>query len=456
MKKNNFLLLITLLSIVNTAFGQTSYKNDKYGFGVEVPDDWYIYADVKDNPIKDRAIIDWGLPKVYSELEKTEIENAVSVTAYRKKDLQNIQDLTKLEFRRIHHMLESKKLVDSLPYHTYEVITVQGGLKYKSRFILVYKNDIGYVINYTATPGTYHMNLTKFEDFFNALKFFEPKESPQQSFENANINYKGLYVAKTKEMQIAGNTMEFFTYLRFYENGSVYTQTVNSYEPESVSKWFGENLKFEKSGQYSVIGDSISFVVNNMESPDMRIEGPLSTSFEGVVTDKNHMRLLIKPSTGEAKSYEFEFVPDIEEFTIYFGHLDKKIFVPGKWEQLQIIEGGQVFIINEDSTTIGVVVYKPEQISVCKEGMSNFEMSKAYHEWDAKYFESEMNMKVELIQEDKANASILWHAKDKYNNSYYLFGCDGKLLYNLMIDGEKLLKEDKLSLLKEIYQRNVK
>lgn len=172
-----FLLTLSLFLItISILFGQTKFQNDLYGFGGQVPDDWHVYGEIKDDVINKRAIIDWGLPKVYSELEKTTIENSVSITAYKRPSLKTIEDLTKIEFGRVANVLVSKELIDSTSYTSYLVFTVRNGLKFKSKLTFVFKNDVGYVLNFTATPGTYDINLLKFDNFVKSLQVFEPKD----------------------------------------------------------------------------------------------------------------------------------------------------------------------------------------------------------------------------------------------------------------------------------------
>lgn len=169
-----FLLMLSLFLItISTLFGQSKFQNDLYGFGGQVPDDWHVYGELKDDFTNKRAIIDWGLPKVYSELEKTSIENSVSITAYKRPSLKTIDDLTKFEFGRVANVLVSKELIDST---SYIVFTVRNGLKFKSKLTFVFKNEVGYVLNFTATPGTYDINLSKFDNFVKSLQIFKPKD----------------------------------------------------------------------------------------------------------------------------------------------------------------------------------------------------------------------------------------------------------------------------------------
>lgn len=61
-----------------------------------------------------------------------------------------------------------------------------------------------------------------------------------------NIFFDGFYIAKTGSVPAAD--IEIFTYLQFYDNGTVYLQTVSSNDPQSVSKWFGRDKKYSKKG----------------------------------------------------------------------------------------------------------------------------------------------------------------------------------------------------------------
>lgn len=305
--KTLFTMLAVLLLTLNIQ-GQTKHQNDKYGFSVQVPADWHIYAEIKDNPSSKSAIIDWGLPKVYSELEKTSIENAVSITAYNRPDIKTIGDLIKLEFNRVKHILSSKELIDSIPYYSYTVISVQNGLKYKSQVILIFKNNIGYVLSFTATPGTYDINIQKFENFVKGILFFEPKNLEMKTASKTGILFDGVYVVKTGEVNIQNDKMEIYTYLRFYEDGTVYTQSVNSYEPKKVLKWFGKNGRFERNGEYKIVGADITFTVTNNESTDKELEGAKSDKYSGKITDENKLFLEVKYGSGEFKNFWFEFV----------------------------------------------------------------------------------------------------------------------------------------------------
>lgn len=73
------------------AFGQTNskansktvtknnYVNEVYRLSVSIPENWRLYGQIKNDTLKHMSIVDWRLPKNYSKVEKTEIENSISI-----------------------------------------------------------------------------------------------------------------------------------------------------------------------------------------------------------------------------------------------------------------------------------------------------------------------------------------------------------------------------------------
>jgi hypothetical protein len=126
--------------------------------------------------------------------------------------------------------------------------------------------------------------------------------------ENDKLNFNGIYAGKTGEIDIPGNKMEIFNYIRFYDDGTVYTQAVNSYDPPAVSKWFGKEGKFERSGTYEVSESHISFSVSNDNSPDKQLEGARTDKYQGEIMRNGNLSLTITYASGESKEVTFEFI----------------------------------------------------------------------------------------------------------------------------------------------------
>jgi len=125
---------------------------------------------LKNDTIKKRAIVEWGLPLTYSELEKTDIENSISITAYHRTDIKSMEELITYEYLR-KDPRETSLEVDTSSVNARIVYSTIKGLNYKGKIYFVFKNDIGYVITFMATPGTYDKNLGLFEDFNKKITF---------------------------------------------------------------------------------------------------------------------------------------------------------------------------------------------------------------------------------------------------------------------------------------------
>ena len=153
-----------------------TYKNEIFRFSAIAPDSWRLYGQLVNDTIHSRAIVDWALPPVYSELEKVEIENSVSIIAYKRKEINSVEILSQFEFER--YMLNSNRgdeiVVEVDPVNSDARlfhITKATGVKFQAKLYLVFKDGIAYVVTFTATPGTYDKNLNAFEEFYKKLIF---------------------------------------------------------------------------------------------------------------------------------------------------------------------------------------------------------------------------------------------------------------------------------------------
>ena len=114
--------------------------------------------------------------------------------------------------------------------------------------------------------------------------------SLSQKVDTANVLYNGLYIAKTGSVPAAN--LEIFTYLRFYEDRSVYLQSISSNDPQAVSKWFGRDKKFSQKGTFRIDGINIVVQLNNKDSKDSKLEGFKETKYNGTITQSNQMCLI--------------------------------------------------------------------------------------------------------------------------------------------------------------------
>ncbi len=178
--KQTFFIITFSLTLIYQVLGQTNtktqsdistntiYRNEIYHFSVFIPTNWKLYGQIKNDTVNHKAIADWGLPKVYSELEKTEIENSISITAYNQTKITSIESLIASEYFRI-NPAETALEVDKSNPNSRIIYTTKNGLEFKGKSYYIYKNGIGYVVTFMATPGTYDKNIQIFEEFYNNI-----------------------------------------------------------------------------------------------------------------------------------------------------------------------------------------------------------------------------------------------------------------------------------------------
>jgi hypothetical protein len=170
MKKLVALILLVRIGLSQTFAQSHEYVNNYYRFSAVIPDAWKLYGQILNDTIRHKAIADWSLPPIYSDIEKTEIENSVSITAYKKDNITTIDQLITAEYLRLDPTKYSME-VDSASKDARIIFASLNGLNYKGKSYFVFKNGIGYVINFMGTPGTFDKNLPTFEKFRTTIKF---------------------------------------------------------------------------------------------------------------------------------------------------------------------------------------------------------------------------------------------------------------------------------------------
>lgn len=163
------------MSVLGTR-AQTPFKNATYGYAGEVPAEWKVTREVKNDAEKHLSAIEWLLPKTFSKLEKKSFENAISINAYNNPDVKTIDDLVKWQLELMGDSIESKKKGMEMSYLSYTISGINNGHDYKNKAAFAYKNGIGYVLVFAATPGTFDANLPKFQAFLQSLELTEPKK----------------------------------------------------------------------------------------------------------------------------------------------------------------------------------------------------------------------------------------------------------------------------------------
>ncbi len=154
-----------------------TYEKGHWGFTSAIPDSWTVYREAD---VPEEFRVSFGMPKVWSEKEKQHIENSVSISVYRMDSLKNTEDVARLEHERTADILVVRSDLKVENGIAFDKRTRIDGLEYVSRTTCRYENGLGYVLSFTATDGTFALNLPVFEDFIREFSFQLPSEPPQQ------------------------------------------------------------------------------------------------------------------------------------------------------------------------------------------------------------------------------------------------------------------------------------
>ncbi|MBU0984781.1 MAG: hypothetical protein KKA42_12975 [candidate division Zixibacteria bacterium] len=161
-----------------------------FGIRVSYPMEWQVFRNFEDET---DATMGFSLPKVMSEEELAEIENAVIVSAYKRPEIANLDQLMSFETARLRNIIVSSVNVAHEFGKAQQVVTRLKGLQYKSLNVFRFENGVGYVLTFTATPGTYDLNIDKFESFLKAVEFYAPEASQPREYQSRMQEAIALY-----------------------------------------------------------------------------------------------------------------------------------------------------------------------------------------------------------------------------------------------------------------------
>lgn len=163
---------ILYILFFTVSYGQTSerkiYESISYRFNVSVSAEWKIFREVNNKKNK-TLIIDWEIPKVFSELENTEIENSISITAQKNTEIKDVAGLIENQYFKINPITTSLS-VEEKESNSRIIHYSKNGREYKGKIYFDFKNGIGYLTTFMATPGTFETNIKLFEEFYKTLK----------------------------------------------------------------------------------------------------------------------------------------------------------------------------------------------------------------------------------------------------------------------------------------------
>ncbi len=240
------IVVLPYLSAGAAGEGLSEYSKPGFGYSATLPAGWTVHREMES---KAAARVSFGLPRVWSELEHQEIENAVAVSAYKRAGVTEVKQLLELEIKRLGSTLISHEMTEIDFGPAMRTLTEIRGLKYESLTTFRIENGISFVISFTATPGTYDLNLGKFLAFLPLIVFYPPEAASE-------IEYRS----------------RFDEALALYRGGSVYTpQVIRLLEEELVE--FPRNAKAARLLAATYIGaERFEDAITLVDSTTARLE----------------------------------------------------------------------------------------------------------------------------------------------------------------------------------------
>ncbi len=146
----------------------------KLGYRVRLPRDWTHVGDrSEDRPNGLTDVTVFSLPKVWSDLERQSIANAVSITSVHR----FVSDLGtrafEIEYSAVTRDIPQTPVSDA-PRSALRDTMTWDGLPYEVQVEFVVRDRMGYVLSFIATPGTFDINYPKFRAFSDSFETFAP------------------------------------------------------------------------------------------------------------------------------------------------------------------------------------------------------------------------------------------------------------------------------------------
>ena len=169
MKQYQIVGFALVLCVAADCASAADFARPAFGFVAHTPDDWKVFGE---RAGREQLLLDFGLPQVWSDVEKQSIENWVYIQAQR--DVGSLEELISAYQERTAKMVAAIDAVPSNEGKAFVVVSRIDGLEYKTLTTYRFENGIGYVIGFTATHGTFDKNLPKYRAFLEELEFVKP------------------------------------------------------------------------------------------------------------------------------------------------------------------------------------------------------------------------------------------------------------------------------------------
>lgn len=129
----------------------------------------------------------------------------------------------------------------------------------------------------------------------------------------------------------------------------------------------------------------------------------------------------------------------------------------GKWKKVSYNPiSHQHNFRNIDSIFVAVAINQASSYPFYKYNMSSNKTVKEMYDWDSKYLAEQIHGSRTVLKQDTINHFILWQLTcdtlKRHVDTYYLFGCENKLIFSVMVDTEKWDRNQKINFMQSVYK----
>lgn len=157
------------------------------------------------------------------------------------------------------------------------------------------------------------------------------------------------------------------------------------------------------------------------------------------------------------ESTNYEEAKDQTTFNKFpFGSLS----MPGKWKKVSYNPTShQHNFRNIDSIFVAVAINQASSYPFYKYQMSSNKTVKEMYDWDSKYLTEQVHGIRTVLKQDTTNHFILWQLTcdtlNRHVDTYYLFGCENKLIFSVMLHTKKWNENQKINFLQTVYKNKI-
>lgn len=152
--------------------------NARFGYRFIASPDWELNGFQQDGVFQRQSIVVLTLPAVWSEREQQTIKNAISLYAKEDGDVRSLTNAVDAFWREVTAeggVTNRREVLSDSERYVVDFNHTDHGLVYRRRSQVLFRNGVGYRLNFIATAGTFEKNVAVFSAFCNSIKFLVPE-----------------------------------------------------------------------------------------------------------------------------------------------------------------------------------------------------------------------------------------------------------------------------------------